>query len=79
MPPSTTDSFGQYRLWLAAQNSEIDIYETDVVWAPQLANHFVDLSEAVADVAGDHYGSAATLDVRNAPLARKGKRLRSFA
>ena len=46
MPSSTTDQFGQYRLWLAAGNPDIDIYQTDVIWAPQLAEHFVDLTEA---------------------------------
>jgi trehalose/maltose transport system substrate-binding protein len=46
MPSSTTDNFGQYRLWLAAQNGDIDLYQTDVIWAPQLAEHFVDLTEA---------------------------------
>jgi trehalose/maltose transport system substrate-binding protein len=45
MPASTTDQFGQYRLWLAAQNGDIDVYQTDVIWAPQLASHFVDLTE----------------------------------
>ena len=43
MPASTTDQFGQYRLWLAAGNTDIDLYQTDVIWAPQLADHFVDL------------------------------------
>ncbi len=46
MPSSTTDQFGQYRLWLAAGNSDIDVYMTDVIWAPQLADHFVDLTDA---------------------------------
>jgi len=46
MPSSTTDQFGQYRLWLAAGNSDIDVYMTDVIWAPQLADHFVDLTAA---------------------------------
>jgi len=44
MPSSTTDQFGQYKLWLAAGNSDIDVYQTDVIWAPQLADQFVDLS-----------------------------------
>ncbi|MBP1807298.1 ABC transporter substrate-binding protein [Rubellimicrobium aerolatum] len=43
MPASTSDQFGQYRLWLAAGNGDIDLYQTDVIWAPQLAEHFVDL------------------------------------
>lgn len=57
MPPSTTDQFGQYKLWLAAQNADIDVYRTDVIWAPQLADQFLDLSEAAADVAKDHFPS----------------------
>jgi trehalose/maltose transport system substrate-binding protein len=53
MPSSTTDQFGQYRLWLAAGNADIDLYSTDVIWAPQLAEHFLDLTEAASDVVGD--------------------------
>jgi trehalose/maltose transport system substrate-binding protein len=55
MPASTTDQFGQYRLWLAAGNSDIDVYQTDVIWAPQLADQFLDLTEAAKDVAKDHF------------------------
>lgn len=51
MPASTTDQFGQYRLWLAAGNPDIDLYQTDVIWAPQLAEHFVDMT-AVAQENG---------------------------
>jgi trehalose/maltose transport system substrate-binding protein len=51
MPSSTTDNFGQYRLWLSAGNADVDLYQTDVIWAPQLADHFVDLT-AVATEAG---------------------------
>ncbi|MEO8244999.1 MAG: ABC transporter substrate-binding protein [bacterium] len=50
MPASTSDQFGQYRLWLAAGNSDIDLYQTDVIWAPQLAQHFVDLTDAAKDL-----------------------------
>jgi trehalose/maltose transport system substrate-binding protein len=57
MPASTTDQFGQYRLWLAAGNQDVDVYSADVIWAPQLANHLVDLSKAAADVAKDHFPS----------------------
>ncbi|WP_336741645.1 ABC transporter substrate-binding protein [Aureimonas altamirensis] len=55
MPASTTDQFGQYRLWLAAGNADVDVYRTDVIWAPQLADNFVDLSEAMADRVGEHF------------------------
>jgi trehalose/maltose transport system substrate-binding protein len=57
MPPSTTDQFGQYKLWLAARNTDIDVYQTDVIWAPQLANQLVDLTEATKDVVGAHFPS----------------------
>jgi trehalose/maltose transport system substrate-binding protein len=55
MPSSTSDQFGQYKLWLAAQNPDIDVYRTDVIWAPQLANQFLDLTDAMKDVVGDHF------------------------
>ncbi|MGF1474959.1 MAG: ABC transporter substrate-binding protein [Geminicoccaceae bacterium] len=55
MPPSTTDQFGQYKLWLSAQNADIDVYRVDVIWAPQLDTHLVDLTDHVQDVIGDHF------------------------
>lgn len=57
MPSSTSDQFGQYRLWLAAGNVDIDVYQTDVIWAPQLADQFLDLTEAAKDVVGQHFPS----------------------
>ncbi|RWL49802.1 MAG: ABC transporter substrate-binding protein [Mesorhizobium sp.] len=57
IPPSTTDQFGQYRLWLAAGSSDIDVYQTDVIWAPQLASQLVDLTEATRDVVAEHFPS----------------------
>ena len=68
MPPSTTDQFGQYKLWLAAQNADIDVYRTDVIWAPQLANQFVDLTEATKDVAKDHFPAIIELQTVNGKL-----------
>ncbi len=50
MPASTTDQFAQYRLWLAAGSTDIDLYQTDVIWAPQLASQFVDLTAAAKDL-----------------------------
>ncbi|MCG7626843.1 ABC transporter substrate-binding protein [Epibacterium sp. MM17-32] len=58
MPESTTDQFGQYRLWLSAQSSDIDVYRLDVIWAPQLASHFVDLTPHVADIVDDFVPAA---------------------
>ena len=53
MPASTTDQFAQYKLWLAAKSSDIDVYRIDIIWAPQIAEHFVDLTEAAADITPD--------------------------
>lgn len=57
MPSSTSDQFGQYKLWLAAGNADIDVYQTDVIWAPQLADQFLDLTEAAAGIVGEHFPS----------------------
>jgi trehalose/maltose transport system substrate-binding protein len=68
MPASTSDQFGQYRLWLAAQNGDIDIYQTDVIWAPQLAEHFVDLTEVAADLIPQHFESVIQSQTVNGQL-----------
>ena len=68
MPSSTTDQFGQYRLWLAAGNSDIDVYQTDVIWAPQLAEQFVDLTAAAKDVAKTHFPSIIQSQTVNGKL-----------
>lgn len=57
MPSSTSDQFGQYKLWLAAGNTDIDVYQTDVIWAPQLADQFLDLTDAAKDVVANHFPS----------------------
>jgi trehalose/maltose transport system substrate-binding protein len=68
MPASTTDQFGQYRLWLAAGNADIDLYQTDVIWAPQLADHFVDMTEAAKDLAPQHFPSIIESQTVNGKL-----------
>ncbi len=68
MPSSTTDQFGQYRLWLAAGNADIDVYQTDVIWAPQLADQFLDLTEAAKDVVADHFPSIIESQTANGKL-----------
>lgn len=55
MPASTTDQFGQYKIWLTAKSTDIDIYMVDVIWAPQIDNHLVDLTRAAADVVNRHF------------------------
>jgi trehalose/maltose transport system substrate-binding protein len=68
MPSSTTDQFGQYKLWLAAGNSDIDVYQTDVIWAPQLASNLVDLTDATKDVVGQHFPSIVESQTVNGKL-----------
>jgi trehalose/maltose transport system substrate-binding protein len=68
MPASSTDQFGQYRLWLSAQNADIDVYRTDVIWAPQLAAHFVDLTDAAKDVVAQHFPSIIESQTVNGKL-----------
>ncbi len=68
MPSSTTDQFGQYKLWLAAGNADIDAYMTDVIWAPQLADQFVDLTAAAKDVAASHFPSIIESQTVNGKL-----------
>ena len=68
MPSSTTDQFGQYKLWLAAGNTDIDVYMTDVIWAPQLADQFVDLTAAAGEVAKTHFPSIVESQTVNGKL-----------
>jgi trehalose/maltose transport system substrate-binding protein len=68
MPSSTTDQFGQYKLWLAAGNADIDVYTTDVIWAPQLADQFLDLTDAAKDVVSTHFPSIIESQTVNGKL-----------
>ena len=68
MPSSTTDQFGQYRLWLAAGNPDIDVYQVDVIWAPQLADQFLDLTADAKDVAASHFASIIASQTVNGKL-----------
>jgi trehalose/maltose transport system substrate-binding protein len=43
-PNSTTDRLALYQQQLAAQSSDIDVYQVDVVWPGILSQYFVDLS-----------------------------------
>ncbi|MBA8830539.1 MULTISPECIES: ABC transporter substrate-binding protein [Rhizobium] len=68
MPSSSSEQFSQYRLWLAAGNKDIDVYQTDVIWAPQLAGQFVDLKEATKDVVGQFFPSIIASQTVNGRL-----------
>jgi len=68
MPSSTSDQFGQYKLWLAAGNTDIDVYTTDVIWAPQLADHLTDLTEATKDIIGGYFPAIVESQTANGKL-----------
>ncbi len=68
MPASTSDQFAQYRLWLAAGTADIDLYQTDVIWAPQLAEHFLDLTDVAKDLAPTHFPSIIQSQTVNGKL-----------
>jgi len=68
MPSSTTDQYAQYKTWLSAGNSDIDVYQTDVIWAPELADQFIDLTDAAKGVVGDHFKSIIDSQTVNGKL-----------
>jgi trehalose/maltose transport system substrate-binding protein len=68
LPASSTDQFSQYRKWLAGGSSIVDVYQTDVIWAPQLAEHFLDLSQVAAKAIPDHFPSIIESQTVNGKL-----------
>ncbi|WP_020559594.1 ABC transporter substrate-binding protein [Thiofilum flexile] len=68
MPSSATDQFAQYRLWLAAGNADVDVYQTDVIWAPQLSDQLLDLTDAAKDIVKEHFPSIIESQTVNGKL-----------
>ncbi|NBG88246.1 ABC transporter substrate-binding protein [Isachenkonia alkalipeptolytica] len=55
-PDLADDRLGLYLQFFEAQSSEVDVYQIDVIWPGDLAEHFVDLYDYGAeDVVGDHF------------------------
>lgn len=55
-PDLATDRLGLYLQFFQAQSSEVDVYQIDVIWPGDLAEHLVDLNEyGAGDVAGEHF------------------------
>jgi trehalose/maltose transport system substrate-binding protein len=52
----------------ATGNKDVDVYQTDVIWAPQLADQFVDLKDAAKDVVGDFFPSIIASQTVNGRL-----------
>ena len=55
-PDMADDRLGLYLQFFEAQSSEIDVYQIDVIWPGDLAEHFVDLNQyGGAEAAADHF------------------------
>lgn len=55
-PDLAQDRLGLYLQFFEAQSSEVDVYQIDVIWPGDLAEHFVDLYEYGGDaVVEDHF------------------------
>ncbi len=55
-PELATDRYGLYLQFFEAKSSEVDVYQIDVIWPGDLAEHLIDLNEyGAADVAKEHF------------------------
>jgi trehalose/maltose transport system substrate-binding protein len=55
-PDMVDDRLGLYLQFFEAQSSEVEVYQIDVIWPGDLAEHFVDLYEyGASDVVDDHF------------------------
>ncbi len=55
-PDMADDRLGLYLQFFQARSSEVDVYQIDVIWPGDLAEHFVDLYEyGAAEVADQHF------------------------
>jgi trehalose/maltose transport system substrate-binding protein len=55
-PELATDRLGLYLQFFEAKSSEVDIYQIDVIWPGDLAEHLVDLNQyGAAEVAKEHF------------------------
>jgi len=55
-PDLATDRYGLYLQFFEARSSDIDVYQIDVIWPGDLAEHLIDLYELGArEVADEHF------------------------
>ena len=54
-PNSSSERLALYQQLLAAQASDIDVFQIDVIWPGMLANHLHDLRPYLAEDTSDHY------------------------
>ncbi|MBX3052035.1 MAG: ABC transporter substrate-binding protein [Caldilineaceae bacterium] len=55
-PDLANDRLGLYLQFFQAQSSEVDVYQIDVIWPGDLAEHLIDLNQyGAADISGEHF------------------------
>ncbi|SES89494.1 carbohydrate ABC transporter substrate-binding protein, CUT1 family (TC 3.A.1.1.-) [Natronincola peptidivorans] len=55
-PDLAQDRLGLYLQFFEARSAEVDVYQIDVIWPGDLAEHFVDLNQyGAASVVNDHF------------------------
>jgi len=57
-PNSATERLALYQQILAANSSDIDVFQIDVIWPGILANHFIDLGEHIDEAAREEHFEA---------------------
>jgi trehalose/maltose transport system substrate-binding protein len=68
-PDLAQDRLGLYLQFLEAKSSEVDVYQIDVIWPGDLAEHFVDLYEYGAkDVVDQHFEAIVQNNTVNGKL-----------
>ena len=59
-PNSATERLALYQQILAANSSDIDVFQIDVIWPGILANHFIDLGEHIDEATRAEHFEAIT-------------------
>lgn len=69
-PESATDRLGLYLQFFQAQSSEVDVFDIDVIWPGDLAEHLVDLYqfEGVREAAAEHFDAIVTNNTADGEL-----------
>lgn len=55
VPVSATERLGMYLQFLGARSPRVDVYQIDVIWPGTLAEHFIDLGEALGGARDDFF------------------------
>ena len=68
-PDMVQDRLGLYLQFFESQSSQVDVYQIDVIWPGDLAEHFVDLNQyGAADVVDQHFPAIVENNTVNGEL-----------